>query len=177
MNKKLGIIILGIVIVIAAGGGYLLMSGKPESEQTTATNKQAQTTTADQTVIPAPTPTAADKAVVAPTVTPSDSASVAGTYVDYKSDVLASAKGKRVLFFHAPWCPQCRALEASIKAGDIPSGVTIFKVDYDSNQKLRQQYGVTIQTTLTLLNDDGSKAENYIAYDEPTLASLVKELL
>lgn len=100
-----------------------------------------------------------------------------GTYVEYSAEVVANTKGKRVLFFHAPWCPQCRALDASIKSGAVPSGTTIFKVDYDSNQKLRQQYGVTIQTTLVLLDDNGNEAKKYVAYDQPNLSAIIENLL
>lgn len=101
----------------------------------------------------------------------------AGAYTSYSADAVANTKGKRILFFHAPWCPQCRLLDASITAGPIPSGVTIFKVDYDSNQKLRQDYGVTIQTTLILLDDNGGEAKKYVAYDTPSLAAILEHLL
>jgi len=59
----------------------------------------------------------------------------------------------------------------------VPDGVTIFKTDYDSNQALRQKYGVTIQTTLVKIDDDGKLVKKYVAYDEPTLESLTKNLL
>ena len=101
----------------------------------------------------------------------------AGKYEDYSSASLASTTGKKVLFFHAPWCPQCKALDASIKAGQIPTGVTIFKVDYDSNQALRQKYGVTIQTTLVQVNDSGALVKKYNAYSTPSLDALVNNVL
>lgn len=100
----------------------------------------------------------------------------AGQYVQYRAEDVAVVEGRKILFFHAPWCPQCRALEASIQAGTIPAGVTIFKVDYDTNQALRQQYGVTIQTTLVEVDSQGSKLGSYVAYDEPTLASVITNL-
>lgn len=100
-----------------------------------------------------------------------------GVYTDYTSGVIASTTGTKLLFFHAPWCPQCRALEADIKKQGVPDGVTIIKVDYDSNQKLRQQYGVTIQTTLVKVDDAGNLVKKYVAYDDPTLAAVSKELL
>lgn len=75
-------------------------------------------------------------------------------------------------FFHAPWCPQCRALEASIEATAIPAMVTIIKVDYDTNQSLRQQYGVTLQTTLVRVDDQGKLIKKLVAYDEPNFSSI-----
>ena len=71
-----------------------------------------------------------------------------GQYVDYSPDLVTSTPGTKLLFFHAPWCSQCQALESDIEANTIPDDVTIFKVDYDTNQDLRQKYGVTIQTTM-----------------------------
>lgn len=100
-----------------------------------------------------------------------------GVYRQYDSQVLANTDGTRILFFHASWCPQCRALESSIQAGTIPAGVTIFKVDYDSHQELRQRYGVTLQTTLVLLDDQENAVKKYVAYDQPTLEAVIKGLL
>ncbi|NLP84982.1 thioredoxin [Microbacterium sp. CFH 90308] len=101
----------------------------------------------------------------------SGAATSPGAYVEYGDAELAAAEGTRVLFFHAPWCPQCRALEADILASGVPGGVTVLKVDYDSRQDLRQRYGVTIQTTLVALDDAGDAAAVFVAYDEPTLES------
>lgn len=94
--------------------------------------------------------------------------STPGRYEDYNEMAFNQAEGRRILFFHAPWCPQCRALDASIKESTVPSGVTIFKIDYDSNQPLRQKYGVTIQTTLVEVDENGNEIKKYVAYDEPT---------
>lgn len=101
----------------------------------------------------------------------------AGTYTDYQENSIASTGGTKILFFHAQWCPQCRQLEASIKAGNIPADVTILKVDYDHAQELRQKYGVTLQTTLVKVDDQGNLVKKFIAYDDPTLDALKAQLL
>ena len=82
-----------------------------------------------------------------------------GVYLDYENVNIASLEGDIVLFFHAPWCPTCRALDADINAhlGDIPGDLTIVKVDYDSNQSLKQAYGVTSQHTLVQVDPAGNK--------------------
>lgn len=101
-----------------------------------------------------------------------------GSYVDYDVETFAkSSDSKRILFFHATWCPQCRALDESLKEADIPDGVAIFKVDYDKNQDLRKKYGVTIQTTLVRVDNQDNKSELYVAYDSPTYTSLKENLL
>ncbi|MEX1219232.1 MAG: thioredoxin family protein [Solirubrobacterales bacterium] len=100
-----------------------------------------------------------------------------GQYVDYSPELLASTPGNKLLFFHASWCSQCVALEDDIEANGVPDGVTIFKVDYDSNQDLRQEYGVTIQTTMVKVDDDGEKIDSYVAYEDPTFNSVSAALL
>lgn len=100
-----------------------------------------------------------------------------GKYVDYTEDIIASTKGTKILFFHAPWCPQCKALDSSIRSGKIPDGVTIIKVDYDSSQKLKQKYGVTVQTTLVSVDDAGNLIKKYVTYSTPSLEALIKNVL
>lgn len=140
------------MVVLAAVGGLLIFGGKEEARESTT----SPITSGQQ-------PNSAD--------------TTTNQYVEYSPDVIAKTTGTKILFFHAPWCPQCRALEKSIKAGTIPEGTTIIEVDYDSNQALRQKYGVTVQTTLVRVDDNGNLIEKYVAYDEPTLQSLIDNLL
>ncbi len=100
-----------------------------------------------------------------------------GKYIDYSEVALANTAGTKLIFFHASWCPQCRALEANIKDRGLPEGVTILKTDYDKSQELRQKYGVTIQTTVVRVDDQGNLVKKYVAYDEPTLEAVIKNLL
>lgn len=112
-----------------------------------------------------------------PQATSTSSSTQPGKYVDYTEDIIASTKGTKILFFHAPWCPQCKALDSSIRSGKIPDGVTIIKVDYDSSQKLKQKYGVTVQTTLVSVDDSGNLIKKYVAYSTPSLEALIKNVL
>ena len=118
-----------------------------------------------------------------PTVTDNQSTGVSsevsktGSYIDYSDDAIKNTKGTKVLFFHAPWCPQCRAIDNSIKSGKIPEGVTIIKTDYDSNQDLRKKYGVTLQTTMVRVDDDGNMVKKYTAYNQPTLQAIIDNVL
>lgn len=102
---------------------------------------------------------------------------VPGTYTAYSPEAVASAKGDILLFFHAPWCPQCREIEKTINNNPLPDNLTILKVDYDSNQKLRQQYGVTLQTTFVKVDKDGNEIKSYVAYNEPNFDAVKRELL
>lgn len=100
-----------------------------------------------------------------------------GTYVDYTSDIIAKTPGQKVLFFHAPWCWQCRNIEEGIKKEGVPSGLTIIKVDYDANQALRRKYGVRLQTTFVKVDDQGNGQGQYVAYDEPTFEAVKRNFL
>jgi thioredoxin 1 len=89
---------------------------------------------------------------VAQTMTPApaaaDSMMKSVSYVEYSKAAFDKAVDKkRVLFFHASWCPNCRTAEASINTGlkTIPANVVIFKVDYDKEAAMKKTYGITYQ--------------------------------
>lgn len=83
-----------------------------------------------------------------------------GSYVAYDASAIAAAakEGSAVLFFNASWCPTCKALNSDIKASlsEIPFGVTIFSVDYDTSSELKQKYGITYQHTLVQVDSEGT---------------------
>lgn len=81
-------------------------------------------------------------------------------YVPFSQIAFDTAKNmKRVLFFHAPWCPTCRPADQSFQqnAGAIPQDVVLFKTDYDSSTELKKQYNVTYQHTYVLVDSDGKE--------------------
>ncbi|MCW1907877.1 MAG: thioredoxin family protein [Candidatus Saccharibacteria bacterium] len=162
MNRKILIGLAAFIATVAGGMFYLSQS------ETGGLDSMASTSASPS---PTPTPPGATPAPETSESTPS------GSYVNYTDDVIAQTSGTKILFFHAPWCPQCRALEADIQAKGVPSGVTIIKVDYDSNQSLRQKYGVTIQTSLVKIDDQANLVEKYVAYNDPSVASIIENLL
>jgi thiol-disulfide isomerase/thioredoxin len=102
-----------------------------------------------------------------------EAAPAEGAYLDYEDGAIEATAGPKALFFHASWCPKCRALDEDLKAQGAPDGLTVFKVDYDSRTDLRQQYGVTIQTTIVFVDDAGEKISSVVLYDDPSVESLV----
>ncbi len=158
-------IIIGIVIGLVVIGAAVIFIKNSNSQESVDENATAPTNQ-ESTV---PTDSGSADAT--------DTAAAGGEYKDYSAEAVSATEGTRLLFFHASWCPQCRALDASIKQSDIPSGVTIFKVDYDSNQALRKQYGVTVQTTVVRLDAQGNLVEKYVAYDQPNFDSVKSNLL
>lgn len=174
-------ITLGIILTVIIGAFCFLVFSpaakdamRKNLEQSAKQTSKNQGLGASQPVAPATTAGTETKPA-APTAPPAKAE--AGKYVDYSQGALASTAGTKLIFFHAPWCPQCRAIEADIKQEGVPAGVTIFKADYDSSQALRQQYGVTIQTTVVRVDDQGNLVKKYVAYDEPSLAAVRKHLL
>jgi thioredoxin 1 len=90
---------------------------------------------------------------------PVDVMKKAGIYTAYSADLAKSAAvdGNSVIFFHAPWCPTCKAAETDINANltKLDSKLTLLKTDYDTSTELKKQYGVTSQSTFVKVDKDG----------------------
>jgi thiol-disulfide isomerase/thioredoxin len=97
-----------------------------------------------------------------------------GTYEAYAPEKLVLAEeGDVLLFFHADWCPTCRGLEAEIEKdiSVLPEGLHILKIDYDSATALKQQYGVTTQSTFVQVDAEGALIQKFS--DEQKIAGVV----
>ncbi len=79
------------------------------------------------------------------------------TLAEYRSQPAQREGTTVVYFFHAPWCPTCRATEESVATDGVPDGLTIVKIDFDSETDLRQQYGITQQHTFVQVDRDGNE--------------------
>lgn len=79
------------------------------------------------------------------------------TQADYERDPAARAGTRVVYFFHATWCPDCKATDASLTADGVPAGLTVVKVDYDTATELRKTYGITQQHTFVQVGADGAQ--------------------
>lgn len=161
MNKRTPLV-FAIALAVLVGIGIYLAILFPANSNTNYTANTPKTQTSEQKDTPAPAPPETTKEP--------------GKYIKYTEAAYnESTAGRRVLFFHAPWCPQCRQLDKEITAAALPNAVTIFKVDYDTSIPMRAKYGVTLQTTFVEVNESGEKIKGYVAYDEPTYANLSKQ--
>ena len=82
----------------------------------------------------------------------------ASRYLVYSPEAFKAARDtKRVLYFHAPWCPTCVPTdrEFTAKSDQIPQDVVLFKTDYDTSTDLKKQYAITYQHTFVLVDADG----------------------
>ncbi|MFZ2255356.1 MAG: thioredoxin family protein [Patescibacteria group bacterium] len=83
-------------------------------------------------------------------------------YIEYdaaKVDAALASGQKVALFFHATWCPSCKALNTAITSNisAIPADTLIVKVDYDTSAGLKKKYRVVGQHTTVVLNADGTE--------------------
>lgn len=154
--KKKSITIIITVLVLLIGGAIAYVALRPQTQPTVNVPVAQNPKPAEEQ--PAPT----------------QQTQTSGKYANYDAAAIASTAGRKLLFFHAAWCPQCRNLEKTIVEGKIPSGMTIFKVNYDTATDLRQKYGVTQQTTIVEVDDQGKELKKFVAYNEPTLAAVLK---
>ena len=87
-------------------------------------------------------------------------------YLDYSQENLSESKarGRRLLFFHASWCPTCNALDKELKTkiDKLAKDVTILKTDYDSEKLLKQKYKVTVQHTLVQIDEENNEIKKWI---------------
>ena len=164
------ILIAAVVIVVVIGVGYLATNSTdrtvPPTQTATnntegseivaqddieASQSEADTTTEDSSLD--------ELAVVSVGAT-------SGTYTAYDAEKIATSDADHiVLFFHATWCPSCRALDAEINANtnSIPSGVEIYKLDYDTETALKRQYGITTQHSVIEIDSTG-KARSAVTH-------------
>lgn len=84
-------------------------------------------------------------------------------YIDYDPAQLARAdNGDVVLFFHASWCPTCKILDQSLTNTDfLSTGITVMKLDYDTQTELKNRYGVTSQHTLVQVDSQGNLIKSW----------------
>lgn len=180
MNKNTGIIIGVVALIVIIGGTYAAMSTKENmieqdsmvaetamTEQNTMMNEEKMEDKAMEE----------GGAMMEDKVIQEPASMMKGSYEAYSPDKLArAATGDVVLFFHASWCPSCRGLNSDIEANmnATPAGVSILKVDYDSETELKKKYGVTYQHTLVQVDKDGNLIKKWSG--SPKLASLVSQI-
>jgi len=89
----------------------------------------------------------------------------AGAYVDSTSSLLTDATlmdgTTKVLFFHASWCPACKAGDTTLTSWYANGGETLttYKINYDTEKALAQKYGVSSQHTFVKVDGEGKMIE------------------
>lgn len=90
----------------------------------------------------------------------------APNYVEYSPGTLAKAKesGRTLLFFWAPWCGTCSALDDELKQrnSELPKDLTILRTNYDTQSDLKEKYNIITQHTLVQIDKDGNEIKKWI---------------
>jgi thiol-disulfide isomerase/thioredoxin len=87
-----------------------------------------------------------------------------GHYLPFDEELFREAGGrKRVYFFHATWCSNCRAADKALKAERerIPPDVVLFRTNFDTARALKQRYAVTYQHTFVLVDAEGEMVRKW----------------
>lgn len=146
-----GILGLCVVLVVVIGGILYARSGESPI---------------DAPITPATLPNTPARTTESPITSPAQDRSIetGGVYVPYTADAYAqSAATKRVLFFHASWCPTCTAANQDFIAHktSIPQNVVLLKTDYDTEKSLKAKYAITYQHTFVLIDAYGNEVKKW----------------
>jgi thiol-disulfide isomerase/thioredoxin len=167
-NKVLFLGGIGLLIIVA---GIFSMNQQP-SQPAAETTVQGGTETGEAVSVEDQATGIEESAVETdPSITP-------GSYTEYSAQSLetATATGKAVLFFHASWCPTCKAANEAFttRASEIPAGVTILKADYDAEKDLKARYGITYQHTFVQIDAEGNEITKWNGGDIEELQENLK---
>lgn len=164
-----------IAIAVITGIGYVVTQEDRTPAASTATSESPAASESGATNEPAADTNDTETGSETDTTTPATSEP--GVYREYDPQLVAQSEAEHiVLFFHADWCPSCRALEQDIlkNGSEIPPDVAIYKVDYDTETELKQRYGITVQHSLVEIDAQGN-AEGRVTHP-PTLDALLRTL-
>lgn len=100
-----------------------------------------------------------------------------GSFENYSPEKLSRAEeGDVVLYFNATWCPTCNNLNKDINSNldNIPSDLSILKIDYDNSSELKRKYGITYQHTFVQVDSQGNQIAKWSG--SPTLQALLTQV-
>ena len=165
--NKIGLIILGIVVI---GGGVWALTASNQNDDTSSVT--ANTKITNSTNI-------SNNSIIALPITEvceSDSTTCVH-YSDYSEERANDYKdNKRVLFFHAGWCPTCKVANTEFEENidDIPEDVVVLKTDYDTEKELKEKYGITYQHTFVQIDANGNEVAKWNGGGIDKLKSSIK---
>ena len=142
-------------------GAALVLGGCGSQTSPDAAGSSATSATTDSMASTPPMSSTDPAAATSPPTDPATSTEAASsgaylTLAEYQ-DAMTQREGTTVVyFFHASWCPSCRATNESLMTEGVPAGLTVVKVDYDSETELRREYGITQQHTFVHVDAGGT---------------------
>lgn len=109
----------------------------------------------------------------------SDPYQLAPRYFIYSPQALLAAQQhgfKAVLYFWAPWCSSCTALDIDIHKDPslIPEDVIVLRIDYDHSPDLKSLYHVTTQHTFVQIDQNGKAIQQWVGGNSSDLKDKVR---
>lgn len=97
-------------------------------------------------------------------------------FKDMDDAMMMAESNTTVLFFHARWCPSCKAARKDFESNSSElKGVNLIIVDYDSSSDLKKKYNVTYQHTFVQISPSGEAIVKWNGGGtEELLANIVK---
>lgn len=136
--------------------------------------------TATKTTQDTPPVSASEKTATEVRETTTNTAQTA-VYTDFTQEQYSELLGKKpfAIFFHASWCPDCIFLEKQIKENieNLPPETIILKADYDTENELKQKYGITVQSTVVVIDKDGNAMPTLFGPSLDKLTSAIEKSL
>ncbi len=141
MNKKITFALSAIMLLVLTWCGT-------QVDNTSSTNNSSSNVAQEQTVkTEKKAASAYDDFSTAPTA-----------YRQYNGQDLSKLWKETVLYFSQESCGTCQKTDADLKSQEsLPDGVSILKVDYDTETELNKKYGVTTKHTFVLVDQNGNK--------------------
>lgn len=163
MNNRKTLIVLG-GLILSGIIGFALITGNQESGQESVPARE-QSDTGKQNGVSENSTQEPGTRATANNDTSGDVATE-NRYTKYSPEALAAAAqngGQPVIFFHASWCPMCRAADAEFRAktDQIPENVTILKADFDTEEKLKEKHDIVMQDTFVLVDAEGNEIKKW----------------
>lgn len=174
-------VIIGLLVAVIAGlGAYLLWPNTTHapSEEEIAATEEVKNTDPAPTAQPTPTAEPAKKAPTPKTTALVQPVTKGGTYEAYSPGAIGyAALGEVVLFFYTASCPACVHLDKDIvtNAARIPKDVKILKVNYDTEEALKQKYGLSSPHILIQVSSEGNRITQWAL--SSTLSDLVTRIV
>jgi thioredoxin 1 len=99
--------------------------------------------------------------------------------IEAQNDAILEQDGLNVVYFTAPWCVPCKMLKPRLEELEKANeGLTVTRVDVESNTELAKHFGIMSVPTLILFKDNVQVGEKLTGIkSKPELQKLFETYL